>query len=72
METKIENRRLFRSISEDPKRENQYHHIQLGVINIPAPQTTGGRAGHEALRRRKISTPRGIFAPETIEEIVIT
>ena len=72
LETKIEHRRLFRSISED-----QYRHLTIGVLNIPAPsQTATGRGGggpQEALRRRvsrRISTPRGIFAPETIEEQV--
>ena len=67
MEDNIQNRRLFRSISED-----QYQNLQIGVLNIPAPQMNGRDPirSHEALRRRKISTPRGTFAPETIQEIV--
>ena len=65
---KVENRRLFRSISED-----QYQNLHIGVLNVPAPQVNGRDPirSQEALRRRKSSTPRGTFAPETIQELVI-
>ena len=67
MEDKVQHRRIFRS-----KSENQYQNLQIGVLNIPAPQMDGRDPirRHGGIRGRKISTPRGTFAPETIQEIV--